>query len=127
MRRLSFVLRFVGLVQAGFGVLFVVAPSAVAPALALEPSSPRWVDWLFVMAGARFLGYAVGMFLASGDPARHVAWIDTMIVVQALDWLSTLAFLATGDASLRNVSTAAFLPPLFIVALLRWHPRRVAA
>ena len=125
MRQLRFTLRFIGVVQAGFGLLFVLAPSTVAPMLHLHPRQPAWVDWLFVMMGARFLGYAVGMFIAARDPMHHRSWIDTMIFVQVLDWLGTLAYLVAGDVSLRNVTTAAILPPLFIAALLYWHPRRL--
>jgi hypothetical protein len=123
-RNLRFMLRFIGVVQASFGLLFVVAPSAAAPLLGLEPAEPGWVDWLFVMMGARFLGYAVGMFVAARDPERHVTWIDTMIGIQALDWLGTVGYLVAGDVTLRNVTTAAVLPIVFVAGLLRWHPRR---
>lgn len=39
-----------------------------------------------------------GMLLASRDPARHRTWIVAMIGVQALDWVSTIAYLATGTS-----------------------------
>ncbi|MGH9284396.1 MAG: hypothetical protein ACRD0M_01795, partial [Acidimicrobiales bacterium] len=55
------------------------------------------------------------------------SWIDSMIVIQALDWVGTLVFLATGDVSLRNVTSAAFLPVIFVAGLLWWHPRRWAS
>lgn len=76
------------------------------------------------MMGGRFRGYAFGMFVAAGDPEGNRSWIDSMIVVQALDWIGTLGYLIAGDVSLRNVTTAAFLPPLFVAALLWCHPRR---
>ena len=47
-----------------------------------------------------------------------------MIGVQAINWLATLGFLATGALSLAQVSTAAIAPPLFLAALLVLHPRR---
>ena len=43
-----------------------------------------------------------------------------MIIVQALDWASTLTFLVAGQVTLRNVTSAAVLPPLIIVALVWW-------
>jgi len=30
------------------------------------------VDWLFVLAGGRFIGYGAGMFVAAADPGRWV-------------------------------------------------------
>ena len=104
MRPLRITLRTIAVVQAGFGVLFLVAPTTAPTLLALPVAEPGWVDWLFAMMGARFLGYAVGMWAAARDPQRHLLWIDT----------------------LRNVTSAAFLPPLFVAALLWWHPRRLA-
>lgn len=124
MRPLRFTLRTIAVVQAFFGALFLLAPSAAPGLLGLTEQQPPWVDWLFAMMAARFLGYAVGMWLAARDPQRHVAWIDTMIGIQTLDWLATLAVLASGELALRNVTSAAFLAPLFIAALLWWHPRR---
>ncbi|MEZ5115605.1 MAG: hypothetical protein R2737_04975 [Candidatus Nanopelagicales bacterium] len=117
-------LRTIAVVQAFFGVLFLVAPAAAPNLLGLTEQQPGWVNWLFAMMAARFLGYAVGLWLAAGNPQRHLSWINTMIGIQALDWLATLAFLASGELALRNVTTAAVLPPLFIAALIWWHPRR---
>lgn len=124
MKRLRFALRATGIVQLFFGALFVLAPSVTADVLQTRTSEPGWVDWLFVMMGARFIGYGVGMFVAARDPRRNLAWIDTMIVVQGLDWTSTLGFLLAGEVTLRNVTSAAVLPPLIIAALVWWHPRR---
>lgn len=127
MSRLRIALRATGVVQLFFGILFVVAPSTTSDVLQTRPSEPGWVDWLFVMMGARFIGYGVGMFVAARDPRRHLAWIDTMVVVQALDWASTVGFLLAGEVALRNVTSAAVLPPLIMAALLWWHPRRTGA
>ena len=124
MKRLPYALRTTGLVQLFFGALFVLAPGMTADVLQTRTTEPGWVDWLFVMMGARFIGYGVGMFVAARDPRRHLAWINTMIIVQALDWASTLTFLVAGQVTLRNVTSAAVLPPLIIVALVWWHPHR---
>ena len=126
MRPLRFMLRFIGVVQLFFGLLFTFAPAAAAVALRLHPSAPGWVNWLFIMMGARFLGYGFGMFVAARDPLAHIAWINTMIVIQIADWLSTIGYLIARDVSFGSVAPAAILPVVFVVGLLRWHPRRVA-
>lgn len=126
MRALQVLLRFIGVVQLFFGVLFTFAPAAAATVFHLHPSAPGWVDWLFVMMGARFLGYGFGMFIAARDPLAHVAWINTMIVVQIADWLSTIGYLLAHDVSLSAVAPAAILPIVFVIGLLFWHPRRLA-
>ena len=127
MRQLRISLIIIGIVQGFFGVLFLVAPATAPQLLGLPGEQPAWVTWLFAMMAARFLGYAVGMLVAARDPFRGESWINTMIGIQAVDWLATLAVLATGALDIRNVTTAAVLPPLFVAALVWWHPRRLAS
>jgi hypothetical protein len=124
---MRFTLRVIGIFQLVLGALFLVVPGPAADLFGLTPPAPTWATWLFAMMGARFLGYGYGMFVAARDPARHVAWIDTMIVIQAIDWVATVGWLAAGELSLRQVSTASFMPLLFIAGLLWWHPRRRAS
>ena len=68
-------LRFIGVVQFLFGLLFTLAPTAAGALLGLTPATPAWVAWLFVMMGARFLGYGFGMFVAARDPIANQSQI----------------------------------------------------
>jgi hypothetical protein len=77
------------------------------------------------MMAARFLGFAYGMFVAARAPLENTSWITAMIAVQTIDWIATVSFLARGDLTLQQVTTAAFMPVLFVAGLLLWHPRRL--
>lgn len=124
MRPLPIVLYVVAAFQAFFGAAFLLAPSGIADLLGLPPASPGWVHWLFAMMGARFLGYAYGLTVAARNPALARPWIDTMIVIQLVDWVATVIALQAGDVELSQATTAAFMPLVFVAALLWWHPRR---
>ena len=123
MRGLRITLITIGIFQLFFGVVFLVAPSATASLLGLRPAAPAWANWLFAMMAGRFLGYAFGMFAAARKPETAQAWIGTMIVIQAIDWLATIGYLATGHLALAQVPTAAIMPVLFIAGLLWFWPR----
>ena len=123
MRGLRITLITIGIFQLFFGVVFLVAPAATASLLGLRPAAPAWANWLFAMMAGRFLGYAFGMFAAARRPAAARAWIGTMIFVQAVDWIATIGYLATGHLALRQVTTAAFMPVLFIAGLLWFRSR----
>jgi hypothetical protein len=114
----------IGVSQLCFGALFLLAPSIAQHLFGLTPDAPAWAHWLVAMLAARFIGYAAGMFVASGAPHRHVAWINTMIFIQLVDWMATLFYLSTSDLTFRQVSTASFLPIVFVMPLLWWHPDR---
>ncbi|MCB2177663.1 MAG: hypothetical protein KQH57_17785 [Actinomycetales bacterium] len=116
-RALRAVVRVVAAFQLVLGAAFLVAPGATASALGLAPA-PGWTNWLFAMMAARFLGYGVGMLAVARDPGRHRLWLDTMIGIQVVDWVATAGHLAARDVTFAQVSTAAFLPVVFVAAML---------
>lgn len=108
--------------QVVLAVAFVAAPDQFAAALDL-PATPPWAAWMFAMFSARALGFAYGGILAFRDPVRHRSWVTAMIGVQAIDWIATMAFIASGAITLSQATTAAFMPVLFIVGLAWGYPR----
>jgi hypothetical protein len=112
--------------QAGFGILFLVAPGVYPAAVGLA-AVPAWAPWIFGLFGARALGFAAGMVFAIRDPNRYRSWIAVMIGVQAIDWIVTMVFVLQGTLTVAQVSTAGFMPIAFIVALALTFPRRAAA
>lgn len=120
-RRLTLTLGFISFVQLLLGLAFLFAPTLTARLLSLAPA-PGWTNWMFGMMAVRFLGYGIGMLLAARRPKEHSAWIATMIFIQIVDWIVTLVHLGSGDVTLRQVTTAAFFPAIFIALL--WLDRR---
>ena len=45
-----------------------------------------------------------------------------MIGIQAVDWFATIAYLLTGTVAIAQVSTAAFLPVVFVAVLASRSP-----
>ncbi|NDY92719.1 hypothetical protein [Ideonella livida] len=113
---------FIAVVQFVLGAGFTLAPAQMAQSLGLPPV-PGWAHWMFAMMGARFLAVGAGMLLAARDPWRHRAWLGAMIGIQAIDGLATWAYLWAGTVTLAQVSTASFLPVVFIALLWRGWPR----
>lgn len=124
LRILQITLGVIAAFQVFFGLVFIVAPNAIISAFGL-PAVPAWAPWIFAMFGARAIGYAVGMVVAMRDPLRHAAWIWTMVGVQAIDWIATVVLVASGALTIAQASTAAFMPIVFIAAILLTMPRRV--
>lgn len=121
MRILKPTLIIIGIVQLALGILFLV-PGLFASVMDL-PAAPGWTDWMFAMLSARAIGFAFGMFVTARDPQRYLSWIVAMIIVQAIDWIATLGYLLTGTVTIAQVTTAVFLPVVFIAILVRYSPR----
>jgi len=71
---------------------------------------------------ACFLGFGYGMVVAARNPDNARSWIRAMIGVQAIDWLMTIKFLPSGAVTLAQVSTASFLPAVFVLVLVLLMP-----
>ncbi len=119
---LQITLIVIGIAQIFFGAAFMLAPAKFSGILGL-PETPQWAYWMFGMFGARAFGFAYGMFLAARNPMKHVHWIQAMIGVQLIDWLSTIYFVLNGAVTLEQVSSASYLPLIFIVMLMIFYPR----
>lgn len=122
MRVLKITLASIGVVQLALGMILLI-PGGFASVLGLE-RGPGWVDWQLAMAGARFLGFGAGMLLAARYPRRYAEWIWSMVAIQAIDWIATIGYLVGGAVALSQVTTASFLPLVFIAVLVRYAPRR---
>lgn len=125
-RPLRFTLVFIGIVQLVLGIAFAFFPAGFSAMLGLT-QVPPWAYWMFGMFSARAWGFAYGMFLAARDPERHKTWMQAMIGVQVVDWLGTMYFVLTGAVTLAQVTTASFLPLIFIALLVVFYPRQQAA
>ncbi len=117
MTPMKIVLWVIAAVQLVLGIVFLI-PGLFEQVMGLDPA-PEWVNWMFAMLAARAFGFAFGMAVAARHPHRHQTWIVAMIGVQAVDWVGTLAYLVTGAVTLAQVTTAAFLPIVFIAVLAR--------
>src|ERR1700733_5327067 len=123
MRVMRAALITIGIIQILVGATLLVRPATLQTLLHLQPAAPAWVNYILAMSAARIIGYGVGMFVAAGAPWRHRDWINTMIAIQAVDFIATAAYLANGVLQLGHVAAGLLLPWLWI-AVLRWAPPR---
>ena len=117
------VIILIAIVQFALGIVFVFFPHSFPDLLGLAPP-PAWTDWIFAQFGARSFGFAYGMWLVLRDTHRHAGWMKAMIGVQVVDWVGTILALTAGKVSLAQVTTAPFLPLLFVIVLaMELRPR----
>jgi hypothetical protein len=123
MRVMRAALITIGIIQILFGATLLVRPATLQTLLHLQPAAPAWVNYILAMSAARIIGYGIGMFVAARAPWRHRVWINTMIAIQAVDFIATAAYLANGVLPLGHVAAGVVLPWLWI-AVLGWARRR---
>lgn len=119
MRIARLALAIIGIIQIGNGAVLLIDPDLLHGILGVDTSLPFWTDYIFLTAGARFIGYGIGMLAARRDPIRHRLWVITMIGIQAVDLFATVASMVNGSLPARHVVLTA-APPVLWVALLSW-------
>lgn len=124
MRFVRAALIIVGIIQIGTGALYLAAPAAVTAMLGVPPAAPPWLGFVLATAGARFIGYGIGMLAAARSPYQHLLWIDTMIALQAVDFIAVLFYLANKTLPAQHFAPSVALPMLWVV-LLGWIRVRI--
>lgn len=114
----------IGIIQIICGATYLGYPSAVGAMLGVTSAAPTWVAFVLATAGARFIGYGIGMPAAAKDPTDYRLWITTMLGIQSVDLLASLIYVANGTLPARHFLPGAALPLLW-VGLLGWVSLRI--
>ena len=116
MKKLTILLRVVGVIQIVLGLLYLFAPAFVLAAMGhTVPESDLFYP--LAMLAARFIAYGIAFIYISSDPMQHKLWINFMILIQAIDLLAGIFYTATGVVSLELSGFAMFNASWIIVLL----------
>lgn len=122
MKKLTVLLRLIGVVQIVLGLFYLFAPLTFLAMQGL--SSPQAdIGYPLGMLAARFIAYGIGMFFIANAPAQHRFWINNMILIQAIDLAAGIFYTATGVVALAHSGFPMFNATLFIVLLSLWRPK----
>lgn len=125
MRLLQIALALIALTQISYGAVLLVDPAILVRVLGTTDPVPVWADYILFTAGARFIGYGIGMLAAAYQPTRHRLWITTMIMIQLVDLIATLVFCADDQLSVHRVGMTILLPAIWVAVLATtlWRSR----
>jgi hypothetical protein len=124
-RKLSWLLRIVGVIQIALGVLYLVAPGLFLRAMG--HSTPEAdIYYPLAMLAARFIAYGAALIYIAASPLQYRLWIYCMVLIQAIDLAAGLFYTARGIVPL-SLSGFPMFNALWIIALLLWwRPRKAA-
>lgn len=89
------VLRLVGSIQLGLGLLYLFGPDWLLQAMGHSAVAAD-IHYPLGMLAARFLAYGVGLWVVARQPQAHRFWIGNMIAIQLIDLAVGLAYTANG-------------------------------
>lgn len=124
MRKLTNLLRVVGVLQLVLGTVYLLAPGALTEWMKLSPA-PHDANYAYGMLASRFIAYGIGMFVIANDPIHNIFWIKNMILIQVIDLGVGIFYTASGVLSLSSSAFPMFNAILIAGLLFLWRPKQV--
>lgn len=123
MKKLTVLLRVIGVVQLLLGAGLLFAPSMFVAWMGLSATATD-INYLFGMLAARFIAYGAGMFFIAGAPEKNVFWIQNMLFIQLIDLAVGLFYTMNGTLALAASAFPMFNATVFATLLFFWMPMR---
>ena len=107
MKKLTILLRVVGVIQIVLGLLYLFAPAFLLASMG-HTVPPSDIFYPLGMLAARFIAYGIAFIYISSEPMQHKLWIQFMILIQAIDLAARIFYTATGAVTLELSGFAMF-------------------
>lgn len=123
MKKLRYLLKFVGAIQIILGLAYLFVPALFLHAMGHTIPQPD-IYYPLGMLAARFIAYGIALFVIARAPAQHVLWLDFMILIQAIDLLVGIFYTSTGVLPLSLSAFPMFNAAWIILLLAIWRPQQ---
>ncbi len=125
MKKLTWLIRLVGLIQMILGLCFLFIPSTFLPAIGHSIPQPD-IFYPLAMLSSRFIAYGAALIYISNNPIQHKLWLYFMVLIQVIDLAAGIFYTASGIVALENSAFPMFNASWIIILLLLWMPRQKA-
>ena len=122
MKKLTYLLRVVGAIQIVLGVAYLFAPGLFLHTMGHSSPQPD-IFYPLGMLASRFIAYGIAMFVIASAPARHVLWINFMILIQVIDLGVGIFYTSVGVVPISLSAFPMFNASWIILLLALWRPR----
>ncbi len=125
MKKLTWLLRLVGLAQIILGVFVLFAPTLFLSSTG-HTIPEADIFYTLAMLASRFIAYGIALIYISTSPVQHKLWIYFMILIQAIDLAAGIFYTATDVVALEHSAFPMFNASWIMILLLLWMPKQKA-
>jgi len=122
MKKTTWLLRIVGMLQLVLGLLYLFAPEFMLASMGHSPIAPD-IRYPLAMLASRFVAYGLVLLYISADPLRHRLWLLVMVLIQVIDLGAGLFYTLSGVVPPALSGFPMFNAAWIIALLLLWMPR----
>jgi len=124
MKKLTILLRVVGVLQIVLGLLYLFAPTFILTAMGHTVPAPD-IFYPLAMLSSRFIAYGIAIIYISSKPIEHKLWIYFMIMIQIIDLSGGIFYTATGVVALTLSGFSMFNATVIIILMTLWAPKKL--
>jgi len=107
MKKLTILLRIVGMIQIVLGLLYLFVPAFILASMGHTVPQPD-IFYPLGMLASRFIAYGLAFLYISSEPMKYQLWIYFMILIQAIDLGAGIYYTLTGVVTLELSGFAMF-------------------
>ena len=123
MKKLTVLLRVVGILQIVLGILYLFAPAFFLASMGhTVPQSD--IFYPLCMLASRFIAYGAALLYISNEPFKHRLWIFFMIMIQAIDLSAGVFYTLISVVPLKLSAFPMFNAALIILLMTLWLPKK---
>ena len=123
MKKLNYLLKFVGAIQIMLGLAYLFAPAIFLHSMGHSIPQPD-IYYPLGMLAARFIAYGIALLVIADAPAQNVLWINFMMLIQAIDLGVGIYYTAIGVLPLSLSAFPMFNAVWIILLLALWRPEK---
>ena len=121
MKKLNYLLKFIGAIQIILGMAYLFAPALFLHSMGHSIPQPD-IYYPLGMLAARFIAYGIALLIISSSPAQHVLWINVMILIQLIDLAVGIFYTSIAVIPLSLSAFPMFNATWIILLLVLWRP-----
>ncbi len=122
MKKITWLLRLVGVIQIVLGVLYLFAPEFILNSMG-HSTPEKDIFYPLAMLASRFTAYGVALIVIASDPLKNKLWIVFMVLIQVIDLAAGIFYTMNGSVPMELSGFPMFNAIWIAILLLLWMPK----
>ena len=121
MKKLTWLLRIVGIIQIVLGAFYLFVPGFFLHSMGHSVPEAD-IYYPLAMLAARFIAFGLALIYISNAPVQHKLWLNIFVLIQMIDLAAGIFYTANGVVPLSLSGLPMFNATWITALMLLWMP-----
>lgn len=122
MKKITWLLRIVGVIQIVLGIFYLFAPEFILNSMG-HSLPEKDIFYPLAMLASRFIAYGAALIVIASDPVSNKLWISFMVLIQVIDLAAGIFYTMNGAVPMELSGFPMFNAVWITILLLIWLPK----